>query len=115
MNCDNTPMFDGDAEALFSVGRRFLAGNGVEKDEAKGRQMISEAAAMGHSMAIQFLASQSSKQEEESKPALKPVCAHNPAIECPCPKECPRHGKCCACVAHHREHGKLPACLRNQQ
>ncbi|MCQ2186128.1 MAG: SEL1-like repeat protein [Bacteroidales bacterium] len=75
MNCDNTSMFDSDAEALFSVGRRFFTGNGVDKDEAKGRQMISEAAAMGHSMAIQFLASLSSKHEEESKPALKPVCA----------------------------------------
>lgn len=53
MNCDNTSMFDGDAEALFSVGRRFLTGNGVDKDETKGRQMISEAAAMGHSLAIQ--------------------------------------------------------------
>lgn len=42
----------------------------------------------------------------------KPVCEHNPSIDCPCPKNCPRHGKCCACAAHHREHGKLPACLR---
>ena len=25
---------------------------------------------------------------------LKPVCPHNPDIECPCPKDCPRHGKC---------------------
>ena len=23
--------------------------------------------------------------------------------------------KCCACVAHHREHGKLPHCLRSQE
>ena len=38
---------------------------------------------------------------------------HN-SIDCPCTKEgCPRHGICCACVAHHKEHGnKLPACLR---
>ena len=29
-------------------------------------------------------------------------CPHNP-IDCPCTKEgCPRHGKCCACVAHHK-------------
>lgn len=35
-------------------------------------------------------------------------CPHN-NIDCPCPKDCPRHGKCCACVAHHKEHGtKLP-------
>lgn len=35
-------------------------------------------------------------------------------IDCPCTKEgCPRHGKCCECVAHHKAHGtKLPACLR---
>ncbi len=43
----------------------------------------------------------------------KPVCPHNTGIKCPCPKDCPRHGKCCACVAHHREHGNLPNCLRN--
>ena len=35
------------------------------------------------------------------------------SIDCPCPKDCPRHGICCACVAHHKEHGtKPPACLR---
>jgi hypothetical protein len=40
-------------------------------------------------------------------------CPHN-NIDCPCTKEgCPRHGLCCACVAHHKAHGtKLPACLR---
>ena len=32
-------------------------------------------------------------------------CPHN-NIDCPCPKDCPRHGHCCACVAHHKEHGK---------
>lgn len=45
----------------------------------------------------------------------KAVCEHNPSVNCPCPKDCPRHGKCCLCVAHHREHGKLPACLREKQ
>ena len=39
-------------------------------------------------------------------------CPHN-HIDCPCPKDCPRHGHCCACVAHHKAAGtKLPACLR---
>lgn len=47
------------------------------------------------------------------KEGVKPVCEHSPAIDCPCPKDCPRHGKCCACVAHHREHGNLPLCLRD--
>lgn len=51
---------------------------------------------------------------DNTESSTKPVCQHNPSINCPCPKDCPRHGKCCACVAHHREHGKLPACLRTQ-
>lgn len=45
----------------------------------------------------------------------KPVCEHNTSISCPCPKECLRHGKCCLCVAHHREHGNLPVCMREKQ
>ena len=36
-------------------------------------------------------------------------------FECTCPKECPRHGSCCACVAHHRKMGNLPHCLREQE
>ena len=40
-------------------------------------------------------------------------CPYN-NIDCPCPKDCPRHGKCCECVALHKAHGtKLPACLRS--
>lgn len=46
-------------------------------------------------------------------------CPHRPTtvdeshfFECTCTKDCPRHGQCCACVAHHRAHGKLPHCLR---
>ena len=27
-------------------------------------------------------------------------------------EECERRGVCCACVANHRSHGNLPACLR---
>ena len=49
-------------------------------------------------------------------------CPHRPStvgetnyFDCTCPKECPRHGKCCACVAHHRKIGKLPHCLREQE
>ena len=42
-------------------------------------------------------------------------CSHNEAVVCPCPKDCSRHGKCCFCVAHHREYGKLPYCLRNME
>ncbi len=36
-------------------------------------------------------------------------------FDCTCPKQCSRHGRCCACVAHHRKHGKLPHCLRAQE
>ena len=33
---------------------------------------------------------------------------------CPCKNEtCERYGKCCACVAFHREAGNLPVCLRD--
>jgi hypothetical protein len=40
------------------------------------------------------------------------VCEFSPLIECPCTKEgCPRHGKCCACVAHHRAKREFPACF----
>ena len=31
---------------------------------------------------------------------------------CPCTYACPRHGKCCECVAHHRDHDEgVPACF----
>jgi len=35
---------------------------------------------------------------ENNTPQVKSVCPHNTAIDCPCPKDCPRHGKCCVCV-----------------
>ena len=56
MECDNFyNEYDEDVEVLFSVGRRFLTGNGLEKDVVKGREMLSQAAMMGHSLAQQFL------------------------------------------------------------
>ena len=34
-------------------------------------------------------------------------------VECPCLKTtCPRHGKCCDCVMHHRAGPSIVACLR---
>ena len=31
---------------------------------------------------------------------------------CPCTYDCPRHGRCCACVAHHRDHDEgVPGCF----
>lgn len=52
---NNFNAYDEDSEVLFSVGRRFLTGNGVEKDVQKGREMLSQAAMMGHSLALQLL------------------------------------------------------------
>lgn len=47
--------FNEEAEINFSVGRRFLTGNGVEKDIAKAKELLAQAAAMGHTMALQLL------------------------------------------------------------
>ena len=33
---------------------------------------------------------------------------------CPCTYDCPRHGKCCECVAHHRQ-DSLPACFFSKE
>ncbi len=29
---------------------------------------------------------------------------------CNCTYECDKKGKCCECIAYHRERGELPAC-----
>lgn len=31
-------------------------------------------------------------------------CSNN--RPCPCTYDCPRHGKCCECVAHHRDNNE---------
>lgn len=58
--------YDEEAEINFSVGRRFLNGNGVEKDIAKAKELLSQAAAMGHTMAQQLL--DTIKDEPTQKP-----------------------------------------------
>lgn len=40
------------------------------------------------------------KQEENLKTC---ACTYQP---------CPRKGKCCECVAYHRQKGERPACLK---
>ena len=31
---------------------------------------------------------------------------------CPCTYACPRHGKCCECIKHHRDHKEgVPGCF----
>ena len=48
MNCEQNDfnIYGDDAEALFSVGRRFLNGNGLEKDLVKAHDLLSKAAAL---------------------------------------------------------------------
>ena len=47
-----------------------------------------------------------------------PAQPANPMIEqnCPCTKDCPRHGNCFECVANHRDvvTSLPPFCLRNR-
>ncbi|MGM9803878.1 MAG: DapH/DapD/GlmU-related protein [Muribaculaceae bacterium] len=57
MGCNNNYMYESDAETLFSVGRRFLNGDCVEKDIAKAKEILGKAAMMGHPLAIKLLES----------------------------------------------------------
>ena len=35
---------------------------------------------------------------------------------CPCTFDCPHHGKCCDCVAHHRDHNEgVPGCFFSEE
>lgn len=43
------------------------------------------------------------------------VCENNQSIKCNCTYDCPRNGKCCECVAHHREAGQFPACFFSEE
>jgi len=39
------------------------------------------------------------------------TCPNN-RVPCTCTYvACPRHGHCCACIAHHRAQGEVPGCL----
>lgn len=37
-------------------------------------------------------------------------CSNERQCACTYPS-CPRHGKCCQCVAYHRDKGELPGCF----
>lgn len=75
--------YDEEAEINFSVGRRFLNGNGVEKDIAKAKELLSQAAAMGHTMAQQLLdtikdePTQKSDEQIEEKDPLTEMLEYN--------------------------------------
>ena len=54
-----------------------------------------------------------------SSPVLKdPSRPENPWMEenCPCPRDCPRHGNCFECLANHRDNYEdiPPACIRQK-
>lgn len=56
MGCSNNSyIYESDAETLFSVGRRFLNGDCVEKDVAKAKEILTKAAELGHPMASKLL------------------------------------------------------------
>ncbi len=58
MGCSNNSyQYESDAETLFSVGRRFLNGDCVEKDVAKAKEILTKAAELGHPMASKLNAS----------------------------------------------------------
>jgi len=66
--------YNEEAEINFSVGRRFLTGNGVEKDIKKAKELLGQAAAMGHSLAQQLLDSiVDAPVSEESKKENDPL------------------------------------------
>ena len=54
MDCNNDYIYS-DAEAMFSVGKRFLEGDCLEKDLVKAKDLLSRAAALGHLRAQELL------------------------------------------------------------
>ena len=42
-------------------------------------------------------------------------CSNKYKGECPCTYPCENHGRCCDCVAHHREYGGIVACLKKNK
>ena len=65
MKCNNNVPYEEEAEVLFSVGRRFLNGNGLEQNIQKARELLTQAAAMGHYMAANLLETISAAQENK--------------------------------------------------
>ena len=54
MDCNNDYIYS-DADAMYSVGKRFLDGDCLEKDLVKARDLLSRAAALGHQRAQELL------------------------------------------------------------
>ena len=68
MDCNNDYIYS-DAEALFSVGKRFLEGDCLEKDPVKARDLLSRAASLGHRKAQALLLSMEETPSEDSPEA----------------------------------------------
>ena len=68
MDCNNDYIYS-DAEALFSVGKRFLEGDCLEKDPVKARDLLSRAASLGHRKAQELLLSMEESPSEDSPEA----------------------------------------------
>lgn len=66
MSCTNISQAY-DAETLFSVGRRLLNGNCVEKDTQRAKQLLGQAAEMGHRGAIELLNRLQAEEPAETK------------------------------------------------
>jgi hypothetical protein len=44
------------------------------------------------------------------------ACLQNTSMECTCTyAACPRHGKCCDCIANHTKKGEFPACFFSKE
>lgn len=70
MSCNNYDSVnngyeDDDAEINFSVGRRFLTGNGVEKDVKRALELFKAAAEQGHVLAKQMVETITKGMQEE--------------------------------------------------
>ena len=68
MDCNNDYIYS-DAEALFSVGKRFLEGDCLEKDPVKARDLLSRATSLGHRKAQELLLSMEETPSEDSPEA----------------------------------------------
>ena len=68
MDCNNDYIYS-DAEALFSVGKRFLEGDCLEKDPLKARDLLFRAASLGHMKAQELLLSMEATPSEDSPEA----------------------------------------------
>lgn len=54
----------------------------------------------------------SSSVPRDPKLPLNPLLEEN----CPCTRDCPRHGNCFECLANHRDNIHIPpACIRLQK